>query len=229
MPVWATDSQTISVTESAVESLKGNEIIIVDNGSSFGGGRLRELADVYIRNKENLGYARAVNQGLKLSGFPVAVANNDIRVSPNWVDVANEILSMDHIGTVHFRMTPYDEPFKYGESIYLSGRERWCTGSFFIIARVAYFDENYLNSYEDWDLQVRARRASFRTVYTTKACYQHLDSFTQKKIVDSEREARNEKNREYFKSKFDEYPEDMYVRMFPKQMEEDWRSKFNEL
>lgn len=228
IPVWATDSETINITEATVESLRGHELIIIDNGSSMGGGQLREWADLYIRNKTNLGYAKAVNQGLKLSDYPVAVANNDIRVSPNWANVVDDILGPD-IGTIHFRMTLYDEPFRLGTHTWRTGKERWCTGSFFVINNPISFDENFLNSYDDWDLQVRTREQGFKTVYTTRACYQHFDSFTQKKIVDDEREARNKRNREYFKSKHGEYPEDLYIRQFPEQMTKDWRGGFDEL
>ena len=229
IPVWAIDAETINITEEAINSLKGHEIVIVDNGSLVGGGQLREWANLYIRNKTNLGYAKAVNQGLKLSDFPVVVSNNDIRVSPNWYEVTQEILKLPKVGTIHYRMTLYNEPFKYGNHTWEEGRERWCTGSFFVIAQPAYFDENYLNSYDDWDLQVRARKSGFKTIYTTKACYQHFDSFTQKKIVDTERVARDKRNREYFKSKHGEYPEDLYLRQFPDQMSRDWRKEFDEL
>lgn len=229
IPVWAIDAETINITEEAINSLQGNEIVIVDNGSTVGGGQLREWADLYIRNKTNLGYAKAVNQGLKLTGFPVVVSNNDIRVSPNWSEVTEEILKDPDVGTVHYRMTLYDEPFKYGAHTWKTGRERWCTGSFFVINKEMYFDENFLNSYDDWDLQTRMRAEGYKTVYTTKASYQHFDSFTQKKIVNTEREERNQRNREYYKSKHKEYPEELYMRMFPEQFARDWRTGFNEL
>src|SRR5689334_15620135 len=85
MPVWAIDDETMVLTKNAVDSLRVTPIrlIIIDNGSTVGGGLMRQWADVYVRNKENLGYAKAVNQGLMLCrGKTVAIANNDIRVSP---------------------------------------------------------------------------------------------------------------------------------------------------
>ena len=92
MPVFILDHETLQLTEAAIESLGDVNLILIDNGSLFGGGKLREWADVYIRNRENLGYAKAVNQGLKLADMMVAVANNDIIVSPNWKEVAYEAL-----------------------------------------------------------------------------------------------------------------------------------------
>lgn len=230
MPVYSIDAQTIDVTEAAIRSLKDSadcRLILIDNASTVGGGRLRELADVYIRNKENLGYAKAVNQGLQLSGMAVAIANNDIRVSPNWYTVTQEVMDNPKVASLHFRMIPYDEPFAYGDKTFTTGRERWCTGSFFVIRNIQLFDEDFLNSYDDWDFQYRLRKNGWLTAYTTKACYQHMDSFTQKKIP--QREDNNWKNRELFKQKHGEYPENIWCDLYPDQMQMDWRAQFNEL
>lgn len=223
MPVWAPDMETMEVTANAVASLRENDIrlIIIDNGSDYGGGRMREWADVYVRNKENLGYAKAVNQGLQLSGMYVAIANNDIRVSPNWISVAEEIMADPKVATVHFRMIPYNEPFEIGGSTFTDGRERWCTGSFFVARNIQLFDELFLNSYDDWDYQYRLRKSGFKTAYTTKACYQHLDSYTQAKVA--KRSDNNERNREYFKSKHGDYPEDIWMKDYPDQMAQPWK------
>lgn len=216
MPVWATDPETINITENAVESLKGHRLIIVDNGSTVGGGQLREWADVYVRNKENLGYAKACNQGLALAGDIVALANNDIRVSPNW-----DMPLPDGVGTLHFRMIPYDQSFNPGTELSLKGRERWCSGSFFIMRNLWRFDEALLNSYDDWDLQLRVRKDGFHTAYTNKVEYQHLDSYTQQKVV--KRDENNLRNREYFKQKHGEYPETIWERDYASQYQVQWK------
>jgi GT2 family glycosyltransferase len=85
LPAWILNDSLMNLTETTVKSFResgDHHIIIVDNGSQMGGGLLRELADTYIRNKVNLGYSGAVNQGLRLCeyGESVCVANNDIRV-----------------------------------------------------------------------------------------------------------------------------------------------------
>ena len=65
---------------------KDCELVIVDNGSSFGTDVLRKEADVYLRNEKNLGYAPAVNQGLKLArGEFIAVLNNDLVFETEWL------------------------------------------------------------------------------------------------------------------------------------------------
>lgn len=223
MPVWATDQETIELTEQAVLSLKAaDRLIIIDNGSTIGGGQLRLWADLYIRNKENLGYARAVNQGLKLAGDIVAVANNDLRVSPNWKEVAEEILQDQRVGSVHFRMLPYAEAFTSGSDTWLSGKERWCTSSFFVMRNFLLFDETYMNSIEDWDYWLKMRlQYRYFTAYTNKAQYQHKDSHSQEKRPD--RDANDIANRKHFEKKWGAQPEDVFERFYPGQLAQPWK------
>jgi glycosyltransferase involved in cell wall biosynthesis len=224
MPVWAIDDETISMTENAVNSIRTPETVffIIDNGSNVGTGRLKEMADVYIRLKNNLGYAKAVNLGLKAcwGANAVVVANNDVRVSPNWLKVSEDILKDTDIGSVHFRMIHYNEPFNYGEDTWKDGKERWCSSSFFVMRLFQLYDDNFFNSGEDWDYWLRFREV-FKTAYTNKACYQHKDSFTQKKIID--RAKNDKKNYTYFKKKWGKEPEELFKELYPEQMRTEWR------
>lgn len=225
IPVWITDDETLQITVDAVESIKKGcpdcKLILIDNGSTVGGGKLRELGDVYVRNKENLGYAPAVNQGLKLAGSIVAVANNDIRVSDNWWKISKKLFEYLDIGSVHFRMIPYDQAFNPGNQTWHKGKERWCSSSFFVMRNVQLYDEFYKNGYDDYDFWLRFRKLGLTTAYTNKVEYQHLDSFTQKKLTD--RAERDKRNYEYFKEKHGEYPDILFAKMYPEQMSEPWR------
>lgn len=247
MPVWVKDQELLELTEKAVESFEkatpGAEVIVVDNGSTFGMDYLREAGSLYIRNKENLGFATAVRQGwLLASSNIVATVNNDIKVAPNWLEVVEPILSDPIVGTVHPRMIDYEEPFKYGQTISYRGKERWCTFSFFVLtkdflARLAaaeqgrepypgVMDANYKINSADWDFCHRVRRAGFRQVYTDKTAYQHKHSSTQLKLGDEKREELERLNREYFKNKFGEYPEILFAQEFPDQMKVDYKNGF---
>jgi GT2 family glycosyltransferase len=219
MPVWIHNYETLALTKNAIESLGIVNLIIVDNGSDVGGGYLRSVANTYIRNCSNLGYAKAVNEGLKLASGLVAVSNNDIQVSPNWQEVCTEVLKDKNTYSCHPRMTNYDIPFEYGNTTVLHGKERWCTGSFFVLDRSKLdflYDENFLNSYDDWDMWYRVRKGGFNTAYTDKCCYQHHHSFTQVQIP--EREENNKKNAEYFKTKWGATAEELFEQMYPEQM-----------
>lgn len=221
MPCYIANDQLMKLTETAIQSLGEVPLIIVDNASPMWGGFLRNIAHTYIRNQTNLGYAAAVNQGLRLANSKyIAIANNDIKVSPNWQEVAKEVLDSNvHIYSCHFRMMDYDLDFEYGDQVLYTGKERWCTGSFFVVngEKKLYYDEHFFNSYDDWDYFLRVRQAGMYTAYTDKACYLHQHSTTQKLIP--EREANDQRNREYFKQKHGDYAEALFAKEFPEQME----------
>ena len=225
MPVYILNQETLTLTENAIDSLGDVYLIIVDNASTVGLDYLKQMSDVYIRNEENLGYAKAVNEGLKKTNYHlIAISNNDVRVSPQWEEVAREVLADPNVYSVHFRMIPYNELFTYENDTWTSGKERWCSQSFFIVDAkkgLEYFDEDFFNSYCDWEYQLRVRATGRQTAYTNKACYQHEDSFTQKQIP--EREENNRKNAELFKSKHGKYAEELFIQMYPDQMKSPWR------
>jgi GT2 family glycosyltransferase len=224
MPVWARDADLIDLTENAIKSLRENDvkITIIDNGSPIGGGALREWADEYVRNPVNLGYAPAVNQGLKLHmGEIVAISNNDIRVSKNWKEIAEEIMEDPKVCSVHFRMIPYDQPWNPGTEISKEGRERWCSSSFFVVRADQLYDEEFRNSYDDYDYWYRWRQKGFKQAYTNKAEYQHLDSSTVQRMP--EHTETNMKNYEYYKRKHGEYPDVKFALDFPEQVKINWK------
>lgn len=234
MPAWIRDEKLLDLTKNAIHAfreLNGGELIIVDNASPIGGGYLRKEADIYIRNQKNLGYAPAMNQGLKLTTSKyVAFYENDVRVSPNAFDVARKILDNDgEAGSVHFRMIPYDEEMSFGKEVWKNGKERWCTIACAVWRRLAlpqgFFDENYIvANYEDWDIIHHIRHAlGWNTVYTNKACYQHKDSYTQRQLDQTQRDKEAGHNREYFKKKWGAYPESIWEGLYFKQMFSPWR------
>ncbi len=69
-------------------TLENHEIIIVDNGSEDATGQyLKGIPHIrVIHNQENLGFAKAINQGLGIAqGKYVIVLNNDCIVSSGWI------------------------------------------------------------------------------------------------------------------------------------------------
>lgn len=71
----------------AVErTVKHRELIIVDNASDKATARYcDQVADVYIRNDENLGFARAANQGmLQATGDLYVILNSDTVPASGW-------------------------------------------------------------------------------------------------------------------------------------------------
>ena len=220
MPAYLATEQHIELTKNAVPTFGECNLIIIDGCSPVGGGYLRSIADTYIRNKENLGYGKSVNKGLKQSEAQyVAIANNDIRVSANWQEVAQEVLNNKETYSCHFRMTDYDTPMEFGNKILYTGKERWCHASFFVI-NTKYFkfmyDEAYKNTFDDWDYFYMVRKAGLKTAYTDKALFQHIHSATIPYMP--KHPEVNERNREYFKTKWGDYPEILFAQDFPDQM-----------
>jgi GT2 family glycosyltransferase len=226
MPCYNINESLVDLTRDAIYSLKPDHLTIIDNNSSFGAGFMREVADVYIKNKTNLGYAKAVNQGLNIHRFGelMAVANNDIVVSSNWKEVTEEIMKDKNIVSLHFKMVPYNGFLTVGDDVWVTGKERWCTGSFFVMRNYFRFDERFLNSYDDWDIHLRMYQKGYHTAYTNKAVYKHLDSATQ--VLIPGREEQDRKNRDYFFKKHGDTPENIWMKMFPDQMKQDYRLGF---
>ena len=234
LAAWIVSQDVWDLTRNAIDSLKrlnGIRLIIVDNASPMGGGYLRSEADIYIRNKKNLGYAPAMNQGLKLATSDyIALAENDIDVSSNAFDVGREILDTNgRAGAVHFKMVFYKDKLVLGNDTWDHGKERWSTISFCLLRKQAIplggFDEGYITAnYEDWDLLHQIRHiGSWQTPYTNKAGYKHHDSYTQKKLNQEQREKEASRNREYFRSKHGNYPENIWMSLYPKQMRQNWK------
>jgi len=234
MPVYILNEELLRLTEEAIDSLGKINLIVIDNASPVGGGFLRSKASIYIRNEQNLGFARAVNQGLKLTDARyIAIANNDIRVGGGWRDAAKEIFKKESVYSCHFRMLNYDDPLKCGDKVFIQGRERWCTSSFFVINTSQlkfYFDENYgIGGYEDYDYWYTVLMSGMKTAYTTRACYQHRHSSTQNILSQDERSERDKKSIVYFKNKWGEEPENIFKKMYPEQWGEDYYSFFKVL
>ncbi len=76
-------------------------VLVIDNGSTDGSRDiLRNFEDYYsrfevIRNEENLGFAKAANQGIEMANTKfVALVNNDAFLERNW---AEEMLKLQMI------------------------------------------------------------------------------------------------------------------------------------
>jgi len=71
-----------------------DEVIIVDNGSNDGSQKYLDSKKVtIIKNKKNLGFARAVNQGIRAAKNDyLVVMNNDLRVRGDWFKIMAEAI-----------------------------------------------------------------------------------------------------------------------------------------
>jgi len=182
------------------------ELIIVDNGSTDGTRRwLESFPDIkLVANRENLGFPKGANQGIRASsGENILLLNNDIVVTPGWLrQLLVHLHSADDVGIVgpltNFaagdqRITP-----PYGNLVELDGfawklgkqqRGRCLPTSMIVgfclltkrsvLDRIGLLDERFgLGTFEDTDLSHRARQAGYRLLICQDVYVHHFGSRT---------------------------------------------------
>jgi glycosyltransferase involved in cell wall biosynthesis len=206
----------VEYTEQCLEALISNtpedlyEVILVDNASSDGTAELLASleGDVQvIRNPENMGFARACNQGAALArGQYVIVLNNDTLPQPGWLEaliaeadadpsvglVGCKLLYPDtgkvqHAGIGWIDGLP-DHPFRHADAQAPEVNQvrdlDMVTGACMLIRRdvferVGGFDDGFLNGAEDIDLCLQVRRAGYRVRYTPESVLFHHEGVSE--------------------------------------------------
>ncbi|NOS78022.1 MAG: glycosyltransferase [Nitrospira sp.] len=186
------------------------ELIVVDNHSTDAtpeflaslGGDVR-----IITNDENLGFAKACNQGAAVAtGEYLVFLNNDtiplkgwlsalvdeVKTNPDVTVVGSKLLYQDgttqHAGVAIDRnnLTPYHiyNGFAADHPAVNKRRElNAVTAACLLIRRPVFaelggFDEGFLNGFEDVDLCLRVREKQGRIVYQPRSILYHLESQT---------------------------------------------------
>lgn len=199
------------VTQSYIESftecpLPANaEWQFVDNGSTDQTVPLLRTWDIpVIRNPSNLGFTRAVNQGIAACETDVVVMNNDTNVlHGDWLAKLQETAySSDDIGIVGCRLANEDGKIVHcGGAVdeKLEGRNLTCEANertgvedveyatfacVYIkrstIDRIGVLDEDFFAYYEDTDYCFRARKAGYRVVVDGRVVLLHTENATSK-------------------------------------------------
>ncbi|MDO5836228.1 MAG: glycosyltransferase family 2 protein [Methanobacterium sp.] len=196
-----------------LESLKNQDhpfnVIVVDNASNDGSvAYIREHYPEFklIENQENIGFAAAVNQGIKASGSHyIFLLNNDVYLE---VDTISNLLKCiktnENIFAVSSKMIQYHDRTKmddagdeytilgwakrvgYGKSPdkYVHNREIFSASAAASIYRrsileeIGYFDENFFAYMEDVDISYRARIRGYHCWYCPEAVVYHVGSGT---------------------------------------------------
>jgi hypothetical protein len=186
------------------------EVIVVDNASTDGSVEMLQTHFPrvrVVRNAENLGFAAANNQAIRLSDAPfVATLNNDTEAEAGWlaalVDVmeknpgagacASKMLFADRPSIVNSAGIAVDragiawdrlggEPDVPGET---ESEEVFgaCAGAALyrraMLDEVGLFDEDFFAYLEDVDLAWRAQAAGWRALYVPSARVVHHHSGT---------------------------------------------------
>ena len=185
------------------------EVVIVDNGSDDGSVEfIKENYPEYIliENKENLGFSRAVNQGIKISSTQYCLLlNNDVELESNCTYNLLKCIEKDNnIFAVASKMVNFQDRDKLDDAgdeytvlgwtkkvgqgrskeLYTHEREIFsaCAGAALyrksVFDVIGYFDENFFAYMEDVDIGYRARIYGFKSVYCSGAVVYHRVSAT---------------------------------------------------
>ncbi len=187
------------------------ELILVDNGSTDGSlDCLKEcsLPSVkVVRNPENVGFARAVNQGLQnAQGQFIALVNNDVHLDPHWLEEIQGGFAGDaRVGMCAGKILLAHDPRridKVGQVFYPDGqiygrghREEdrgqydqveealWPDGAAAIyrrevFAEIGCFDEDFFAYCDDGEFGLRARLFGWNCLYIPTARAFHHHSAT---------------------------------------------------
>ncbi len=202
IPVW----NQINFTKDCIDSILNNtdisyRLIIIDNASDNETARYLEslksidnLQVSLIRNDKNLGFVKAVNEGIGLSKASyICILNNDTIVTKGWlktmIDIAN--ISKD-IGIVNPSSNNLGQRPVKGEPLGAYVEEiRKESGRFIelgsaigfcmlikkeVIQRVGLFDEVYgMGNFEDTDFSRRAIKEGYRCVRACGAYVYHRE------------------------------------------------------
>jgi len=189
------------------QTFRDYEIIIPENASTDGSIEL--IVEHYpeaklIRFSENLGFSRAVNEGIRQSrGQFIALLNNDTELDPRYLAELVAVMADDpKIGICAPKMVYYDETSMINSAGHACGPDgivvdigrrqpdrEWfnqprevlgaCAGAALYRRRmfegIGLFDPDFFLSFEDADLNWRAQWAGWRARYVQTAIVKHRE------------------------------------------------------
>lgn len=182
--------------------------IVVDNNSKEDVQKIIKCFDnvELINLDKNYGFAKAVNEGIKLSNSEfVVLLNNDVEVEKGWLESLLDLIKNDEkIFSVSSKMIQYNDrtkiddagdeytilgyTIKRGNNEYThnfnTDKEIFssCAGAAIyrkkIFDKIGYFDEEFFAYMEDVDIGFRARIYGYKNMYCSSAVVYHIGSAT---------------------------------------------------
>lgn len=190
------------------------EVIIINNGSTDGTKEyLESIKDkvIFINNSQNLGYAKANNQGAEIAkGKYLVFLNNDTIVQKNWLSEMIKLVESDkYIAIVGSKLVypdgnvqstgvvvskggfPYELYRKMDIDLPVVNKVREfqsVIGASMLVRKdvfleVGKFDEKFINHFEDTDLCYRVRQAGFKVFYCPTSVVIHYGGATEGRWV----------------------------------------------
>lgn len=202
IPVWNQSELTVSCLQSIRKYTDNYRLILIDNASEPEEWEKIETENmlhekcVVIHNNENLGFVKAVNQGLRLLLAPfVIIMNNDTEAVPRWTEkLAEPFIHRKVMLSGPLTTTPESWQGKYPR-----GNKGWVLRekgmlAFFctmfrsrIFKEVGLLDENFGVGFgDDDDYCFRVLKAGYKMALVQDLVIPHHHRSTFRKIYDSE-------------------------------------------
>jgi hypothetical protein len=176
------------------------EIIVVDNGSTDGSQSMIKTKHPninIIENKENFGFTKASNQGLKIyKGRYAVLLNNDTIVKDHAFNLMVDFMDKNlQIGACGPKLLNVDGTIQHQGSLF--GKKFWrstepTTVDFIVgaclmarretIDRVGLLDENLYFYNDDLDWCLRIRKAGYKIYYLPDAQVVHYGGYSSKRV-----------------------------------------------
>ena len=182
IPIYILDGHILELTQKCLKSIEEYtnipyELIIVDNGSIT--EQFTKKADIYIRNKINVGNGKGWNQGALLAtGEYLVFMDNDVEVTEKWAEPLLEILKNKKVA-VAFPMSKNKEDDDYFERL---------AGFCWMIRRNLFnklgrIDESFgIANFEDTDFYMRAKSKGYQLRCSNKSKITHWSRATCDKV-----------------------------------------------
>ena len=235
----------VDYTKKCIDSIIKNtntpyEIIVINNASEDGTKSLLESREdiVIINNEQNLGYPKAINQGLEIAkGKDFVLLNNDTLVTKGWLERLLEVKrTMNKVGIIGVYSNSISGPQldvssnyksisemnRYAEKNYEKRHYAWIkfpriafvcaliSGE--VVKTIGGLDERYSpGNFEDDDYCLRAQLAGYQSFIAADVFIHHFGSVSFSAKGKEEYENRLEINRNKFISKWGGTPEDIWI------------------
>ena len=180
------------------------EIIVMDNASTDKTAEIARSFNVkVIVNEKNIGYAKSVNKGIKLTkgSYIILLHSDHYTRDKEWIKKMITPLSDKSIGAViSQRLNKQRGKMKFAEKLFdsLSRMERNDTKKLkevstlrekcdayrkSVIKKMGYFDISYPHGGEDIDMSMKMHKAGYKIVLSHNAVVEHLFSSGQNSMM----------------------------------------------
>ncbi len=190
------------------QSMQDFSVILIDNGSEDGSADFikTHYPEVQVRRfKKNMGFCRAVNEGIRMSSTPyVILLNNDTICESTFVEEMVRAIERTHGFSCAAKLVMMQDPermddagdfycalgwaFARGKGKPAAGYNREyrifssCAAAAIyrrdVLEKIGLFDEELFSYLEDIDVAYRARIAGYDNYFAPKAVVRHVGSAT---------------------------------------------------